>query len=398
MTKLKYDASKLLYAHSENDRFIHQLEIEDDERATLLQTRKQARSAIRKAFNEAKAILEEDFKNQSRAKGINAGFREVSPAFWPQGSFSYGTLNNPALSPPQQLDIDDGVYLPMELFEDEPIYSKEIFFQIVDTALKQLVAQNQGWKFDESKPTCARIIVSSRIHLDFPLYAVPLERFQEIRVAALSKSLTTMDSAFAEESIKLDPKEVYLARRDKKHWIESDPKKIKDWFDLEEEVHGDRLVRVCRYLKAWRDFTWETGGPTSITLMACAASVFDESNGFNRDCEALFAVAEKLPELFAGEVKNPAEPEETLYPRELTQEVIADIVNKAKTFRDTLTKALIHAENSQEVVNLFINSLGKRIPNNSSYVAPISTVSTALNTPARKQPAPEVKNIIHANF
>jgi len=393
MTKLKYDASKLLYARSENNRLIHQLEIKDDERATLLQTRKKARSAIRKAFNESKAILEEDFKKQSSLKGIHTAFREVSPAFWPQGSFSYGTLNNPAFSPPQQLDIDDGVYLPMDLFEDNPIYSKGVFFKIVDSALKQLVAENQDWKFDDSKPTCARIIVSSRIHLDFPLYAVPIERFKELKEAALSTSFAAMDSTYALEAIKLDPNEIYLARRDKEHWIKSDPKKIKLWFDREKEAHGDRLVRVCRYLKAWRDFTWETGGPTSITLMACAASVFDDSNGFNRDCEALFAVAEKLPELFAGEIKNPAEPEETLYPREFSQEIIDDIVNKAKIFRDTLTKALIHAETSQEVVDLFIKSLGRRIPNDNTYIIPISSVSVTLNTPIRKQPAPIVKNL-----
>jgi len=391
MTKLKYDASKLLHAPSESDRFIHLLNIEENERVILLQTRKKARSAIRKAFNESKAIIEENFKKQSTLKGIRSAFREVSPAFWPQGSFSYGTLNNPAQSPPQQLDIDDGVYLPMELFEDEPIYSKEIFFQIVDTALKKLVDENQGWEFDNSKPTCARIVVSPRIHLDFPLYAVPRERFEELRKSTASLT-ATFDYAL-EEYVKLDPEEVYLARRDKEHWVKSDPKKIKLWFDREKEAHGDRLVRVCRYLKAWRDFTWEKGGPTSITLMACAASVFDDSNGFNRDCEALFAVAEKLPELFAGEIKNPAEPEETLYPRELTQEVIDDIVNKAEIFRDTLTKALIHAETSQEVVDLFIKSLGRRIPNDNTYITPISSVSVALNMPIRKQPAPIVKNV-----
>jgi hypothetical protein len=391
MTIFKYDASKLLYARSENDRLIHQLEIEDDERATLLETRKKARSAIRKAFNDSKAILEEDFKKQSRLRDVQVAFREITPAFWPQGSFSYGTLNNPAFSPPQQLDIDDGVYLPMELFDDNPIYSKGVFFQIVDTALKQLVAENQGWEFDGSKPTCARIVISPRIHLDFPLYAVPRERFEELKKSTASLT-ATFDYAL-EESIKLDPEEVYLARRDKEHWIKSDPKKIKLWFDCEKEVHGDRLVRVCRYLKAWRDFNWEKGGPTSITLMACAASVFDDSNGFNRDCEALFAVAEQLPVLFAGVIKNPAELEETLYPRELTQEVIDDIVNKAEIFRDTLTKALIHAETPQEVVDLFIRSLGRRIPNNNTYITPISSVSVALNTPIRKQSAPIVKNL-----
>lgn len=392
MTRLNYDASKLLHAHLDNNRFIHRLEIDDDERITLLAVRKKARSAIRKAFNEAEFLLKEEFEKESTLLKIHSSFQELKPAFWGQGSFSYGTLNNPAQSPPQQLDLDDGVYLPMELFEDKPIYSKEIFFKIVDKALKKLVDENQGWKFHE-KDTCARIEVSPRIHLDFPLYAVPRERFEEIRKSdELALESYRFDAVFA-ENIVLDPEEIYLARRDKEHWVKSDPKKIKLWFDSEKQVHGRRLVRVCRYLKAWRDHTWKHGGATSITLMACAALVFDESEGFDRDCEALFAVVERLPELFSGEIENPAEPEEILYPRHLSSKERIDIIEKSQEFKNKLTNALIHAENSQEVVNLFIDSLGERIPNNTCYVESILSVSKVLNTPVSKQPAPKVKNV-----
>jgi hypothetical protein len=397
MANFKYDASQLLYAHSENDRFIHRLNIQDEERLALLTIRNKARSAIRNAFKEAKTLLEEEFNKQSKLNGLDhSAFHEVSPAFWSQGSFTYGTLNSPAITPPQQLDIDDGVYLPMQLFKDQPVYSKQIFFKIVDESLKKLVSENPGWGFDDTKPTCVRINVSTRVHLDFPLYAVPLNRFIEIKEQEATesfKSFVAADSASTTKRIKLDPKEVYLARRDADHWVKSDPKKIKSWFKNEKEIHGRQLVRTCRYLKAWRDYSWDKGGPSSITLMACVCLTFDETSGFENDCEALFNVAEKLPNLLSTNIQNPASPEETLYPRGINQLEIDAIVNKATIFRDTLRGALFHAGSKQEVVNNFISLFGNRIPNNYNYVASLSSVSKVLDTPARKQPAPVVKNM-----
>ena len=42
-----------------------------------------------------------------------AAFLKLSPRFWTQGSFTYDTLNKPYKTPPQEMDIDDGTYLPI---------------------------------------------------------------------------------------------------------------------------------------------------------------------------------------------------------------------------------------------------------------------------------------------
>lgn len=298
--------------------------------------------------------------------------------------------------PPQQIDLDDGVYLPMDMFEGEPIYSKEIFFQIVDTAL-EVLCKEKGWKF-KRKDTCARIEINLCAHLDFPLYAMPRERFEELK----SLNKITLDSLtesyqFSEtESIELDPNCVYLARRDKEHWVKSDPKLIENWFRSEKELHGPRLTRVCRYFKAWRDYIWENGGPSSIVLMVCVAKVFDESaDGFSRDCEAILAVSKELPELLKKKVLNPAvlsNEEEVLFPRGHSQSEIDKIVYEAKKLFTSIDYALKSAISTTEVVQEFTNVFGKRIPDRSDLVTLLPTISAALAIPPKKQPFRKVPN------
>lgn len=300
--------------------------------------------------------------------------------------------------PPQQIDLDDGVYLPMDMFREEPIYSKEVFFQIVDSALLAL-AGNQGWKFIK-KDTCARIEISQYAHLDFPLYAMPRDRFEKIK----SLDHLVLDTAsnsyqFTEAaSVELDPSDVHLARRDKKHWVKSDPKQIEDWFIKEKELHGRRLTRVCRYFKAWRDFTWRDGaGPASIVLMACVTKVFDQSEDrFERDCEAILAVSKKLSSLLNNEIENPAlsssQDREIIFPRGHSQIEIDEIVDEAKAFHKDMNYALVEASSSQEVVDRFINCFGDRVPNKKDLVYPAPTIATILNIPPKKQPRPNIPN------
>ena len=42
-------------------------------------------------------------------------FINLVPRFWTQGSFQYDTLNKP-FQAPQEMDIDDGTYMPMPVF------------------------------------------------------------------------------------------------------------------------------------------------------------------------------------------------------------------------------------------------------------------------------------------
>src|SRR4051794_30342060 len=67
-------------------------------------------------------------------KAISEGTRErlgraIVPRFFTQGSDAYKTLNRPAWMPPQQMDLDDGVYLPMTFVKGaKPSEAASIFF------------------------------------------------------------------------------------------------------------------------------------------------------------------------------------------------------------------------------------------------------------------------------
>ena len=94
----------------------------------------------------------------------------------------------------------------------------------------------------------------------------------------------------------------------------SDPRQINDWFVGAIDVYGERLRRICRFLKAWRDHNQpHLDRVSSILLMVCAWRVFDDFGRPNvpeRDDAALLLVARRLPVLLAGPVENPTAPEE----------------------------------------------------------------------------------------
>ncbi len=47
--------------------------------------------------------------------------------------------------------------------------------------------------------------------------------------------------------------DIHLAMRNGE-WKKSDPEQVSKWFNDRVTEHGDQLRRVCRYLKAWRDY------------------------------------------------------------------------------------------------------------------------------------------------
>ena len=119
----KYDVTKLLFKHTEDDRFLNALDIPGQYLATMKQARTLVRNKIKSAFTKARnnnAILEKLDESQRQA------LEAIEPRFWPQGSFVYKTQNMPA-QPPQQIDVDDGTYLPIEILRDAPVINKNIF-------------------------------------------------------------------------------------------------------------------------------------------------------------------------------------------------------------------------------------------------------------------------------
>lgn len=138
------------YYTNRTEGLIGQLILSDQEKEKLKALRQKVRLRIRDIFEEAKTIAADVKKHglvvesvKSKLSGTKLGylseedqqkvaklifdmddeareeFLKLVPRFWTQGSFQYNTLNRP-FHLGQEMDIDDGTYLPMPIFENEP--------------------------------------------------------------------------------------------------------------------------------------------------------------------------------------------------------------------------------------------------------------------------------------
>ena len=314
----------------------------------------------------------------------------VRPRFFTQGSWAYKTLNAPARHP-QQADVDDGAYLPLSFVAQasKPSVASAVFFAAAQEALMPLIKLRK-WALVTDKPTCVRIVISAFAHIDIPLYAIPDNEFETLQKAALSTyGYMTLDEAVAKAErdawTALPTDHVLLAHRDD-DWVKSDPRPVKKWFLEEVDRHGEQFRRVVRYLKAFRDWQWPTGGPASILLMAASAPLFDARE--RRDDLALLDVVEKLPDALRDGVCNPVDAAESLTNR-LGKKGVDDAATKLEAFENHLRGAL-NASNAEQACAWLVNQFGERFPNEPKRVKVTTVAATVLSTPAVAAASPLV--------
>lgn len=310
------------------------------------------------------------------------------PRFMTQGSAGYKTQNAPC-HPEQQIDYDIGCYFPFSEWENEkPKRAAKEFFMEVDTILEKL-AQTNNWILDKSKNTCCRVIIEDDIHIDIPLYSIPDDEFKTITESVESrKSFSTMDSMEPQEESwdNFNFDKVLLAQREG-DWIESDPRKVNLYFKDAFEKKGEQFRRLCRYLKAWRDFKWKSGGPSSIFLMFLADDLY-QNNNENGDDNALYLLLSQIPNRLCYPVKNKADEEkESLTER--NRKYIESLKEFAGKFAEDLGHAILDESiDDFSACKLIQDNLGNRfpcdnVPKNGNKIAdeirkePISTTSSA---------------------
>lgn len=266
-----------------------------------------------KAKNTIRDHLRERIREASISKlGMD---KMVSPRFRTQGSWAYRTCVQPAHQPPQEMDWDFGVYLPVSVWIDNgpPAKMAKLYFDLVEAALDELCTQH-GWALIKTKNTCARVKIAPWAHIDVPLYAASETHFQEVMEKAASANFSTSlrESIALDESIDFGEMPeafweqmdgIYLAQRNGE-WRKSDPEAVAIWFGDRVSEHGDQLRRVCRYLKAWRDYQWPNGGgPSSVALMIAVAQDFQPK--FRRDDLALLHSAHSMERAFKSDIIEP---------------------------------------------------------------------------------------------
>jgi hypothetical protein len=228
----------------------------------------------------------------------------LQPKFFTQGSRAYGTLNQPCQTPPQQADVDDGVYLPLDFLQGQtrrPNVASQAFFAAVEAVLTP-VAKLNNWRLIQ-KPTCVRVEVDPAGHLDLPLYAIPRSDFITLTEARVQKALgLTLDRQRMLSWDDLPEGSVFLAHR-QLDWEASDPRPTDRWVRKQRDVTDGQFIRLTRYLKAWRDNQYRDGGPCSILLMTALAETLELRD---HDDDALLATLEQgLIDVLQGEVRHP---------------------------------------------------------------------------------------------
>lgn len=309
-----------------------------------------------------------------------------TPKFHTQGSWAYDTIIRPAWMPPQQADMDDGVYMPLSFMRGAaPSIASTFFFDAVETVLKPLCAKH-GWKINPTgkKPTCTRIEIDAGKHIDLPLYAIPDKEFETLIEAISKLSFEEGRAALrADDAWTSLPTDSLLLAHREEGWKPSDPRLLKDWLIQQVLLKSNQLRYMMQYAKAWRDWQWKNGpSPTSILLMAAIDEAFDEPE--SRDDLALLKIAEKLPRILSGDVKNPVAQQECLSDKLDGDGIRNEVITQARHLYSSLHHAIMVSTQPAETCSTLQGVFGPRFPAHAAAVERIKPAAIVMATPARK--------------
>lgn len=379
--------NKLLYYTADRPVFSDEIEPTDEQRKVLTQAKNDIRNHLRVGIGAATVSK----------LGMP---RRVEPRFRTQGSWSYNTCVQPFSMPPQEMDWDFGVYLPVEVWEENgpPHAMAKAYFVLVEGLLTSL-CKEKGWHLVPGKDTCIRVQVTSWGHIDVPLYAAPAAQFVRIQERALAKSVTTSvhDSARLSESAEFgefpeqaweELDDIMMACRSGE-WIRSDPETVSRWFNDQVLMHTEQLRRVCRYAKAWRDKWWDTGGPSSVCLMIAIAQEFEVQPG--RDDRAFEAAMRTLAKALKADIRAPAidgGKEDFNRLKGIERELAAQ---KADDTATAIQRARLRGEDGKvQAIAEVRGELGARVPNDTELVEADTAAQEVLSVAPKKVTAPVV--------
>lgn len=350
------------------------LNLSEKQEQTLRNARDDIRSEISSQFGSFAKSLGDQVLFEDHAPVLARSFQ--TPKFRMQGSFSYHTCNQPAHVPPQEIDLDDGLFMPVSYFQKggdrSPVIQSAAYFFIIQRILSPL-CDKKGWQLVTDKPSCIRVKIDDTMHTDLALYSVPDEDFQRILKDARNRGVEFATELMMEDTAyrKLSHDEIMLAHRDE-GWKKSDPRKLEDWFIDAVKEYGDQVRTVSRFLKGWKDFQWPEGRLASIALMAAVVSVFEKASAAiasDRDDLALLRVAEDLPDFLANDIPNPVVEGERL-DQGWSAEERGDFVAKARVLAERLADALTQTSDRAVAYEALQEQFGGRIPDDLTLYVP----------------------------
>lgn len=370
---MRANAHRVLFGADGHGAYLHRLTVDEGRKRQIKAARDEIRKEIWSGLRNwrdhlgAAQLFEAGALTSSYLSGSDLALR---PQFRMQGSWFYHTLNRPIQSPPQTIDLDDGVFLPIS-FPDkpggpQPILSSAGYFALVERILAPVCA-TKGWMLITDRPSCVRVQIASDAHIDLALYAIPDVEFEALLAQAavalqFDAELPDESTFFAEHIYPFLPAGQLRFAHRRDGWVLSDPRALEDWFQEAVDWHGPQILRVCRYLKGWRDHHWTTCRLHSMVLMACVATAYDEAAlvAENRDDLALAMVARRLPELLNRRVPNPVAKGQFL-DESWSAECRADFIAGAHALAARIEAAL-EADRPSEVLAHLRAVLGADLP------------------------------------
>lgn len=369
--------------------YLANLDVSNDECTQLMAARREIRVALKAAATRIR-VTDNYWQDSYRQK---VGWRQhpdIQIKFMTQGSFAYRTLNDPAQKPRQEIDLDDGMYVPVQFLENgEPALTAKGLFEFVDAVLAPLCDAN-GWTLDPSKACCARVKLWPGAHIDIPIYSIPQDRFEQLRESLAKADLHMATHDSVKGSWKLPSDQIMLAHRDGS-WVQSDPQMMHDWVEGRAERYGPSFRRLCRFFKGWRDYTWDKSGLSSICLMHAIDMALSDLPGLpngERDDELILEVAKRLPRIFEGKVSNPVL--RHLCINEWSDDDRREIVEGATALRGEMEAALERTGDAEQVVLKLRNRFGNRIPYRPDAVKIAPKISAIQRAPAAVVAAPRI--------
>ncbi len=377
--------------------FIPKIDLSAQRERLLKQLAKKIVDGLKLAFKELPSYLPDAYLNKLTDKERTI-LTKLTPKFRVQGSFSYATVNDPVpqYSPPQEVDIDIGCYIPLEYAEENPSLAHALLFEIIDNVLTVITSQNPNWKAICDKDTCGRLKTDQGVHVDVVAYATPEVEFKKFVESQklMFASNESRKAQLEDTSIDFFKKEllhfekVNMAHRSE-GWKESDPKLVTDWFN--KRCTNEKYLRhLSKILKAWRDFTWKDGqGPSSISLMVMASHIFGQHTQPHSLMDALILVTTNIIGLMQQDQFLPVEPYDKVWPRSSDEEHKTETIEAFSLLNAQLYSCKFTETTKDSVVDKLIAQFGDRLPKRPDWIVDVKQEPD--KTIVKPVPTPNIK-------
>ena len=367
--------------------FLRAIRVPEADQERLRDARETIRATLRNAFrNWASFVSRSEIYDSAIPRAIVASLPASlpTPKFKIQGSFAYFTVNDCQNPPAQQIDQDDGVFLPISFVTvhgtARPTIASSAYFRIVERALQPL-CDEEGWTLNprEIKNSCVRIELGRRLHIDLPLYAIRDEAF-DLR-----------DSRDLDERIYRDlaGAEIILAHR-RDGWIESDPRRLENWFRDAIALYGQPVRELSRCFKGLRDAKFDDG-LSSICIMACVVRAIESLDPVDpkRFDLAIVDVAREIARSAGQPVDNPVFPGDGAkrFCVDWAPEYRARVRALFAAAADELESAIDGTFHRGLALQRARRAFGHRVPDDEELISLVTAAEAVRSVPAQRQPA-----------